>query len=92
MGHHRQIRYPNSIREYRLKVNLRLFEVAHLLGLADPSHIAHWEAGRKAPSLDNVLKLSAVLEAPVIVLYSERLQELRKDILNRKALPIKKPL
>lgn len=84
--------YPNSLREYRLKANLRLYEVAHLLGLADPSHIAHWEAGRTAPSLDNALRLSAVLGAPVIVLYSERLNQLREEISKRKALPIKKPL
>ena len=83
---------PNSIRHYRKRAHLRLFEVAHYLGLSSPAHLAHWEHGRKVPMLDNLLKLAAVLKVPVEALYFDRLQQLRKYIKQRQSLPLKKPL
>lgn len=84
--------YPNSIRYYRRRMNLRLYEVAHLLNLATPTPVALWEKGYKVPTLENLLKLATVLKVPPEVLYLDRLKEIREFISKRKALPIKKPL
>jgi transcriptional regulator with XRE-family HTH domain len=61
-------------------VHLRLRDVANLIGVRDPSNVAHWEKGRKVPTLRNALKLSAAIGAPVEVLYSDLLRELRREI------------
>lgn len=84
--------FPNSIRHYRRRANLRLYEVAHLLDLASPTHIAQWEKGVKVPTLMNLLKLAAVLKVPPEVLYIDRVKEIRDYIARRKTLPMKKPL
>ena len=39
----------NAIRNLRLSLNLTQSDFARLLCLSGPSHIAHLEAGRKAP-------------------------------------------
>jgi transcriptional regulator with XRE-family HTH domain len=83
---------PNSIRYYRRRANLRLYQVAHYLGLSSPAHLAHWERGRKVPQLDNLLKLAAVLKVPVEVLYLDRLKQIRRAVVERKAQPVKRPL
>lgn len=83
---------PNSIRFYRKRAHLRLFEVAHYVGLSSPAHLAHWERGRKVPMLDNLLKLAAVLKVPVEVLYFDRLMKMRQVIKKRRDIPMKRPL
>ena len=83
---------PNSIRYYRRRANLRLYEVAHQLGLSSPAHLAHWESGRKIPRLDNLLRLAAILKVPVEVLYLDRLRQIRRAVSLRKTIPVKKPL
>lgn len=83
---------PNSIRHYRRRAHLRLFEVAQYVGLSSPAHLAHWERGRKVPTLDNLLKLAAVLKVPVEVLYFDRSQLMRQHVKQRQTLPLKKPL
>lgn len=83
---------PNAIRFYRRRANLKLYQVAHALGLSSPAHLAHWEHGRKVPTLDNLLKLAAVLKVPVEVLYLDRLKHLRRFVSERQSQPVKKPL
>lgn len=85
-------RVPNSIRYYRRRANMRLFELAHYVGISSPANLANWEMGRKMPSADNLLKLSAVLMVPPEILFLDRLKQLREQIRARKAQPIKKPL
>jgi transcriptional regulator with XRE-family HTH domain len=55
-----------------------------LLKLSSPSQIAHWEKGRKTPTLDNALKLSAAVGCPVEILFIDRFQVLRKEISDRR--------
>ena len=85
-------RIPNSIRRYRQEKAMRLCEVAHLARITSPADIAHWEKGFKAPNLVNALKLSAILQCPVEVLFLEIFNQIRHDIYLRKQDPIKKPL
>jgi len=75
---------PNQIRRYRKKRGLRIRDMLMLLGLSSPSQIAHWEKGRKMPTLDNALKLSAAIGCPVEVLFIERFQSLRKQVSERR--------
>jgi transcriptional regulator with XRE-family HTH domain len=75
---------PNQIRWYRKKRKLRIRDVLKLMGLSSPSQIAHWEKGRKAPTLENALKLSASIGCPVEVLFFDRFQILRKEISDRR--------
>jgi transcriptional regulator with XRE-family HTH domain len=70
----------NSIRRFRRQRNLRLRDVAKMLGLNQPGHVADWEKGRRSPSLENALKLSAVLSCPVEVLYSDHFRIIRHNI------------
>lgn len=71
---------PNQIRWYRKKRKLRIRDLLNLLDLSSPSQIAHWEKGRKVPTLTNALKLSASIGCPVEVLFFDQFQELRKEV------------
>jgi transcriptional regulator with XRE-family HTH domain len=74
------ISIPNQIRTYRRKRNLTLREVAFATGQADVSNVAHWEKGRKVPSLQNALKLSAIIQCPVEILFFGMFDSLREEI------------
>ncbi|OGC95058.1 MAG: hypothetical protein A2W25_04635 [candidate division Zixibacteria bacterium RBG_16_53_22] len=75
---------PNQIRWYRKKRKLRIRDVLVLMALSSPSQIAHWEKGRKVPTLTNALKLSAAIGCPVEVLFIDRFQKLRKEVSERR--------
>lgn len=78
-------RPENQIRRYRRSRCLRLRDVANLLELASPAHIAHWEKGRKSPSLENLLQLSAALQCPIEILFLHDFNRIRNKIhANRK--------
>ena len=47
-------------------------ELATRLGLQSHAHISNLEAGRKAPSLDLLLRIAAVFEVPLATLLPER--------------------
>jgi len=74
---------PNQIRRYRRKRNLRLCDVASRAGLGSVSHLSHWEKGRKIPTLENALKLSAIIQCPVEVLFFDLFDSVRQDIRKR---------
>jgi len=75
---------PNQIRWFRKKRQLRIRDLLNLMSLSSPSQIAHWEKGRKAPTLENALKLSAAIGCPVEVLFFDHFQELRKEVSIRR--------
>jgi transcriptional regulator with XRE-family HTH domain len=74
------MRPANQIRRYRRRRNLKLRQVAKLAGLQTPSHLSHWEAGRKAPSLENALRLSAIIQCPVEILFYDLFNAIRHDV------------
>ena len=78
---------PNQIRSFRLRRNLRLRDVAYLLGYGAIGDVWRWEKGIKTPSLDNALKLSIALQCPVEVLFLERFHELRAEMRPRIKYP-----
>ena len=75
---------PNRVREYRKKRNLRICDVTEFMDLSSPSHVAHWEKGRKLPGLRNALKLAVTLGTMVEVLYSDLLHEIQHEIHAKK--------
>ena len=82
---------PNQLRRYRRSRHLRIVDVAKLIGLKSPAHIAHWEKGRKLPSLKNALKLSAAISCPIEVMFRDFLEELRQGVrANEEAHHIKR--
>lgn len=73
-------RIPNQIRCYRRRRNLKLRQVAMLAGLTTPSHLSHWEKGRKVPNLKNALRLSAIIQCPVEILFYDLFNAIRHDV------------
>ncbi len=71
---------PNQIRRYRRRKNLKLYQIAPLVGLHSVSHLSHWEKGRKLPNLKNALKLSAIINCPIEVLFFDLFDSIRHDI------------
>jgi transcriptional regulator with XRE-family HTH domain len=76
----KQKRFQNQIRHYRRKRNLKLRQATKLVGLSSPSHLSHWEKGRKLPKLYNALKLSAIIGCPVELLFLDLFNSIRADI------------
>lgn len=81
---------PNQIRVYRRRRNLRLRQVASLAGLRSVSHVSHWEKGRKIPTLTNALKLSAIINCPVEVLFFDLFNSIRHGIRDKAEITSKK--
>jgi transcriptional regulator with XRE-family HTH domain len=76
--------YPNDLKRYRKRLNLKIIDIARLMDLESPARISHWEKGRKLPSLNNALKLSVILNCPVIALFFNHVQAIRKDISQKR--------
>ena len=70
----------NDLRRIRHSRHLIIEEVAILMGQKSVSHIAHWEKGRKLPSLKNLFKLAAILGVPPQFLFQDLYNEIRKEI------------
>lgn len=64
------IKYPNTLKQYRLNLNLTQKEVSLKLGLGNSEdRISHWEKGQAMPSAKNLLKLAKVYKVAVDELY-----------------------
>lgn len=85
-------RIRNDIRYYRHRADLKLYELAHLVGASSPANVAHWENGRKVPNLDSLLQLSAALKVPVQYLFLDRWKQMQQRVRERETIPAKKPL
>lgn len=49
-----QIKYPNTLKEYRLKHNLTQRQVSAYLKFNSEDIILHWEKGQAMPSVESV--------------------------------------
>ncbi|MFH1679075.1 MAG: helix-turn-helix domain-containing protein [Candidatus Eisenbacteria bacterium] len=61
-------RYPNRIREYRLKAGLSQQALGQLL-CAGRGTISGWERGQKLPSLPNAFRLARALDTLAEAIY-----------------------
>lgn len=75
--------YPNAIRQYRRKRGLKIAEVTRRLGRSSKAHVAHWEKGRKLPTLANALRLQLILQCPIEILFLDLRNALRDEIQSR---------
>ncbi len=72
--------YPNNLRYYRRRQNIRIVEIADLVHVTDASLVSHWENGRKLPSLRNALKLSAITKCPIEILYLDLFRSYQSEL------------
>ena len=70
----------NRIEVYRRRMRLGAKRVALLLGHKDSSVLAHYERGKRLPSLINALRLSIILRIPVEFLYPVLYERFREHI------------
>ncbi len=75
--------YPNHIRRFRKRRGLRLRDVSRLVGMRVPHHVSRWESGSRVPTLDTALRLSAILQCPVEVLFSDHYRTIREEVSAR---------
>ena len=62
------VRYPNAIRQYRVKIGISQRALAHSVGRS-LSMVCLWERGRRLPSLGNAFRLARALETLLEALY-----------------------
>jgi len=67
--------FKNNLRKHRLLMGYKQNEVAKLLGLKSSSRISRWEKGLAMPSVENLIKLSALYATLMNELYFERYKE-----------------
>ena len=70
----------NRLWRFRKRKGFTQKQVAQILGYASPTHLSHWERGRTLPSLISALKLSAVYDAPLEILFHDIFQQLRAEL------------
>ncbi len=51
-----------------------------LTGQSCVAHIAHWEKGRKLPSLENCLRLALAIQCPVEILFIDIFNQLKIEM------------
>lgn len=53
-----KIKYPNRLKEYRLKAGLTQKQVSKILRMQCEDRLSHWENGQAMPSVLNLFKLA----------------------------------
>ena len=72
--------YKNNLRKHRLLIGYKQNEVAKLLGLKSASRISRWEKGLAMPSVENLIKLSALYATLMNELYFEMYKTFQLNI------------
>ncbi len=76
---HREARFPNAIREYRLKAGLSQRKLAALLGRSNDA-VSSWERGLHLPSVPQLMRMAKVLGTLAESLYQEFYSPPPKDL------------
>jgi transcriptional regulator with XRE-family HTH domain len=71
-------RFPNTIREYRLKAGLSQRKLAALLGRSRDA-VSSWERGLTLPSVPRLLKMAKILGTLAESLYQDFYATFPKD-------------
>ena len=64
-----EIKYPNRLKELRIKNNLKQKEVAQRIGFKSDDRICRWEQGQSMPSYPNILKLAKLFNISSVDIY-----------------------
>ncbi|MBK7764488.1 MAG: helix-turn-helix transcriptional regulator [Bacteroidetes bacterium] len=62
-------KYPNKLRELRIKRHMTLAQVSTLLGFQSGNRICRWERGQSTPNALNLIRLSQIYEVPANEIY-----------------------
>jgi len=71
-------RFPNKIREYRLKAGLTQRGLGAMLGRGEDA-ISSWERGQKLPTVPRLLKMAKILGTLAESLYMDFYSTFPKD-------------
>ena len=71
-------RFPNRIREYRLKAGLTQRKLAEILGRGRDA-VSSWERGRSLPSVPKLMRMAKVLGTLAEALYQDFYAMLPKE-------------
>jgi transcriptional regulator with XRE-family HTH domain len=63
-------KYPNTLKELRLKNNFTQKQVATYLNLQSENRLCRWEQGQSYPSVFNLIKLCKLYEVPIENIYA----------------------
>ena len=63
-------RFPNKIREYRLKAGLSQHQLAEMLGRGRNA-VSSWECGRTLPNVPRLMRMAKILGTLAESLYME---------------------
>ena len=77
-------RYPNRIKQLRMKKGLTQRELARIMGYESVSSLSHMEAGRKLPSVKTVMKLEAALQRPIRDIYPRLFDKIYEPVARRR--------
>jgi len=72
------VRFPNTIREYRLKAGLSQRTLAGLLGRSRDA-VSSWERGLSLPSVPLLMRMAKILETLAESLYRDFYDTFRRD-------------
>ncbi|MCC6653003.1 MAG: helix-turn-helix transcriptional regulator [Candidatus Eisenbacteria bacterium] len=67
---HRAVRFPNAIREYRLKAGLSQRKLAAMLGRSKDA-VSSWERGQNLPSIPLLMRMAKILDTLAESLYHD---------------------
>jgi transcriptional regulator with XRE-family HTH domain len=67
---HHAVRFPNTIREYRLKAGLSQRKLAAMLGRSKDA-VSSWERGLNLPSVPLLMKMAKILGTLAESLYRD---------------------
>jgi len=80
MEYDRYKNIPNVLKEHRKARGLTQQQVAHLLGLKDPTWISHWEKGDVLPNLVSAIRLSTLYQTTIDTLFTDLVEAVRREI------------
>ena len=63
------MKYPNKLKEFRLKAGYTQKQVANHLKMQCENRLSHWEKGTSVPSIPNGLKLCKLYKTKMEEVY-----------------------
>lgn len=66
-----QFKYPNTLKELRIKNNLKQTDVSKHMGFTGEERISRWERGQAMPSAANLIKLTQLFKVKTEEVYPE---------------------
>lgn len=81
---------PNNLKKFRKMYGYKQEQVMDFLGLNSTNRISRWEKGLAMPSARNLFKLSILYHTLVDQLYSELIQNIKRNMSEKEKLLVSK--